>query len=163
MAVSVIGVTSFLKPEGAKHGAVFGVMEQTLWLIRVSRYNVDRKHVSCHLSVILLTALVQCRGTDRQRSQEFVIVQNLYCKHWSGVRVVRHEGHDIESRKFKNRDKQMTFIVRVSTIGVNCGIISFYHWSRIPFLLLLSRNFDFETICLLLSWYPELVMVKRIA
>ncbi len=31
----------------------------------------------------------------------------------AGVRVVRYEGHDIESRKFKNRDKQMPFIVRV--------------------------------------------------
>jgi hypothetical protein len=28
--------------------------------------------------------------------------------------VVRFEGHGIESRRFKNRDKQMTFIVRVS-------------------------------------------------
>ncbi len=33
--------------------------------------------------------------------------------HWCGVRVERYEGHGIESREFKNRDKQMTFIVRV--------------------------------------------------
>ena len=33
--------------------------------------------------------------------------------YWCGVRLVRFEGHDIESSKFKNRDKQMTFIVRV--------------------------------------------------
>jgi hypothetical protein len=32
----------------------------------------------------------------------------------AGVRVARLEGHDIESSMFKNRDKQMTFIVRVS-------------------------------------------------
>ena len=31
----------------------------------------------------------------------------------AGVRVVRYKGHDIKSRMFKNRDKQMTFIVRV--------------------------------------------------
>ncbi len=46
------------------YGAVFGVMMQLLWPIRVSRYNADRKQVSCHLIVILLTALVQCRGTS---------------------------------------------------------------------------------------------------
>ncbi len=113
MAVSVIEVTFSLKPKGAKHGAVFGVMEQTLWLIRVSRYNADRKQVSCQLSVILLTALVQCRGTGRQRSQKMVTVQELNCEYWCVFRIERHEGHDIESRKFKNRDKQMTFIVRV--------------------------------------------------
>jgi hypothetical protein len=31
-----------------------------------------------------------------------------------GVRVVIYKSHVIESRKFKNRDKQMTYIVRVS-------------------------------------------------
>jgi len=41
------------------------------------------------------------------------MVQKLNCDHWSGVRVERFEGHGIESRMFKNRDKQMTFIVRV--------------------------------------------------
>ncbi len=34
--------------------------------------------------------------------------------YWCGVRVEQHEGHDIESSMFKNRDKQMPFIVRVS-------------------------------------------------
>jgi hypothetical protein len=95
------------------YGAVFGVMVQTFWLIRVSRYNADRKQVSYHLIVILLTALVQCRVTSCQRSQEIVMLQNLNCEHWCGVRVVRYKGYVIESRKFKNRDKQMTFIVRV--------------------------------------------------
>ena len=50
-----------------------------------------------------------------ERSQKFVTLQNLYCEQWCGVRVVRYTGHGIESRKFKNRDKQMSFIVRVST------------------------------------------------
>jgi transposase len=52
---------------------------------------------------------VQCRGTSRRRSQKFVMLQNLYCEHWRGVRVVLYEDHGIESRKFKNRDKQMSF------------------------------------------------------
>jgi transposase len=37
------------------------------------------------------------------------MLQNLYCEHWRGVRVVLYEDHGIESRKFKNRDKQMSF------------------------------------------------------
>jgi hypothetical protein len=45
------------------YGAVFGVMVQNLGLIRVSRYNADRKQVGNHLIVILLTALAQYRGT----------------------------------------------------------------------------------------------------
>ncbi len=59
------------------YGAVFGIMLQTLWLIRVSRYNADRKHVSCHPIVILLTALEQCRGTSYQRSRESVMLQKV--------------------------------------------------------------------------------------
>jgi len=39
---------------------------------------------------------------------------NLYCGHWSGVRVVFYKGHGIESRKCKNCDKFLYFIVRVS-------------------------------------------------
>jgi hypothetical protein len=38
---------------------------------------------------------------------------NLYCRHWSGVRVHFYEGHGIESRKCKNCDKFLYFIVRV--------------------------------------------------
>ena len=59
------------------YGAVFGVMAQIFGPIRVSRYNVDRKQVSYHLIVMILTALVQCRVTSLQRSQELVMVQNL--------------------------------------------------------------------------------------
>ncbi len=95
------------------YGAVFGVKVQTIWLIRVSRYNADRKQVSCHLVVILLTALVQCRGTKHGRNQKFVKVQRFYLGVAAGVKAERYEDHDIESRMFKNRDKQMTFIVRV--------------------------------------------------
>jgi hypothetical protein len=47
-----------------KHGAVFGVMVQSCGPIRVSRYNADKKQVSYHLIVILLTALAQYRGTN---------------------------------------------------------------------------------------------------
>jgi hypothetical protein len=79
----------------------------------VSRYNADRKQVSYHMIVILLTALVQCRGTNRRRSQEFVMVQILNWEHWCGVRVERYKGHGIESRMLKNCDKQMSFIVRI--------------------------------------------------
>jgi len=43
------------------------------------------------------------------------------------VRVERYEGHDIESSKFKNRDKQMPFIVRVSG--------SFYFLSQIDAII----------------------------
>jgi len=38
-------------------------MIQTIWPIQVSRYNVDRKQITGHFIVILLTALAQCRGT----------------------------------------------------------------------------------------------------
>ena len=51
-------------------------MVQSCGPIRVSRYNADRKQVSCHLIVILLKALVQCRVTNGQRSQELVMVQD---------------------------------------------------------------------------------------
>lgn len=50
-----------------------------------------------------------------------VTAQKLYCGHWCGVRVERYEGHDIESRMFKNRDKQMTFIVRVMVSDIIIG------------------------------------------
>ncbi len=54
-----------------------------------------------------------------ERSQESVKVQRFYWGVAAGVRVVRYEGHNIESREFKNRDKQMTFIVRVSVCFLN--------------------------------------------
>ncbi len=41
------------------------------------------------------------------------MVQRFYLGAAAGIRVERYEGHDIESRLFKNRDKQMPFIVRV--------------------------------------------------
>jgi hypothetical protein len=41
-------------------------MVQIFGRIRVSRYNVDRKQVSCPLIVILLTAQVQCRAVPRR-------------------------------------------------------------------------------------------------
>ena len=55
------------------YGAVFGVMVQIFGPIRVSRYNADRKQVSCHLIVILLTALAQSRVTilDGVRSESW--------------------------------------------------------------------------------------------
>ena len=49
------------------------------------------------------------------RSHKSIKVPKLYWGHMCGVRVVIYKGHVIESRKFKNRDKQMTYIVRVST------------------------------------------------
>jgi hypothetical protein len=64
----------------------------------VSRYNVDGKLVSCHLNVILLTALAQYRGTSLQRSQELVMVQEFDSEHWSGVLVVRFKGHVIRKQ-----------------------------------------------------------------
>jgi len=49
-----------------------------------------------------------------------ILLSNYACRahksnreHLSGVKVDRYKGHNIESRMFKNRDKQMTFIVRV--------------------------------------------------
>jgi hypothetical protein len=83
---------------GAKHGSVFGVMVQIFGRIRVSRYNADRKQVSYHLIVILLTALVQCRGTSLQRSQDCVMVLEFYCEHLRGVLVVRFKGHVIRKQ-----------------------------------------------------------------
>jgi len=80
------------------YGAVFGVMVQIFGLIRVSRYKADRKQVNCHLIVILLTALAQYRGTSLQRSRDCVMVQKFYCEHWSGVLVVRYEGHVIRKQ-----------------------------------------------------------------
>ncbi len=50
---------------------------------------------------------------NHERSQEFVKAQRFYLGAAAGIRVERYEGHDIESREFKNRDKQMPFIVRV--------------------------------------------------
>ncbi len=41
----------------------------------------------------------------------------IYLGTATGVRVEWYEGHDIENRRFKNRDKQMPFIVRVSISG----------------------------------------------
>ena len=66
------------------------------------------------LQMLYKWALVQCRGTKHGRSQKFVKVQRFYLGAAVRVRVVRYVGHDIGSRKFKNRDKQMPFIVRVS-------------------------------------------------
>jgi len=63
-------------------------MVQIFGRIRVSRYNADRKQVSCHLIVILLTALAQHRGTSLQRSRDCVMVQEFYCEHLRDVRVV---------------------------------------------------------------------------
>ena len=42
--------------------------------------------------------LYECRGTNGQRSQEFVKVQNYNYEHWCGVRVVRFEGHVIKKQ-----------------------------------------------------------------
>jgi hypothetical protein len=95
------------------HGAVFGIQVQIAGRIRVSRYNADRKQVSYHLTVMLLKALAQCRVTSNDRSHKLVKVQNLYWGYWCGVRVMRFKGNVIESSMFKNRDKQMTYIVRV--------------------------------------------------
>lgn len=94
------------------HGTVFGIQVQIAGRIRVSRYKF-------------------------YRSQKTITVQDLNWGHWSsvaiqtisepeschnagfeiragaGVRVVIYKSHVIESSIFKNRDKQMTYIVRV--------------------------------------------------
>jgi hypothetical protein len=83
---------------GANHGAVFGIMVQSCWRTRVSRYKAYRKQVSYHLIVILLTALAQCRGTRLQRSRDLVMVQEFYCEHLRDVRVARIKGHVIRKQ-----------------------------------------------------------------
>ena len=49
-------------------------------------------------------------------ASEWITVQKLNCEHWSGVRVERYEGHDIESRKCKNCDELINYTVRVSVV-----------------------------------------------
>ncbi len=55
---------------------------------------------------------------------------------------MQYKGHDIESRMFKNRDKQMTFIVRV-------------RWSFI-FILISSGH----RICRIIDDIPDFIWVK---
>jgi len=101
------------------HGAVFGVLVQIDWRIRVSRYNADRKQVSCHPTVNIKMGTGAVSRYKLSRNQKSIKVQNLHWGHLCGVRVVIYKGHIIESRMFKNRDKQMTYIVRVSKSAVS--------------------------------------------
>jgi hypothetical protein len=55
-----------LRPEEAKHGAVFANHGKIFWLIRVSRYNVYRKQRMGHGIVILLTVLERSAYTYQQ-------------------------------------------------------------------------------------------------
>ena len=88
-------------------------MAQIVGRIRVSRYKFDRsqefitgyKFDGGHWCSVALQTTSEAKNLSSYTK--------LNCEHWSGVRVVLYKGHVIESSKFKNRDKQMTFIVRV--------------------------------------------------
>ena len=88
-------------------------MAQILGRIRVSRYKFDRsqdfiigfKFDGGHWCSVALQTVIGVRNLSSY--------MKLYCEHMSGVRVVLFKGHFIESTMFKNRDKQMNFIVRV--------------------------------------------------
>ena len=58
--------------------------------------------------------LAQCRGTSYLGARNLSSYMNFYCGHRSGVGLHLYKGHDIESRKCKNCDKFMNYIVRVS-------------------------------------------------
>jgi hypothetical protein len=75
----------------------------------VSRYNADRKQIRGHPIVILLTVLVQCRGTNLKRSQEFIKVQDFNCVQ---MRVSGCNGHYefvLGAVSGKNHDELINF------------------------------------------------------
>ena len=69
-----------------------------------------------------------------------------------GVRAVMYNSHVIESSMFKNRDKQMTYIVRVSKsaviffvmqeLSMGYNAFCFLSFSRIYLLKSFDRNFS---------------------
>ena len=78
-----------MQPEGERHGAVFAVMVQAFWLIRVSRYNVNSEQLISHGILNFIE---------------------------SRCAVALHENQYIVSKAgtvCKNRDEFMYFIVRV--------------------------------------------------
>ncbi len=70
------------------------------------------------------------------RSQEFIKVQNLNCVQRSVSRVEQRIKSRIESSSYKNRDKQMPFIVRVSKCAVTSHGCRIYHESTISVFLM---------------------------
>jgi len=96
------------------HGAVFGVKVQSAWRIRVSRYNWAKWVVSCHHAEVLKMgtgAVSRYRLPPKPEichdTKDWLTGRGAYPGTTAGSCF-------IESRMFKNRDKQMTFIVRVS-------------------------------------------------
>jgi len=77
----------------------------------------------------------------------------------AGIRVVIYKSHVIESRMFKNRDKQMTYIVRVMRSCI-LQIDFFRYYVRfcpvlsgfVPFCPVLSRSVQF---CPVLSSFDQ--------
>jgi coproporphyrinogen III oxidase-like Fe-S oxidoreductase len=90
-------------------------------------YNFYEDYACRGTSLISETDLSRCNkcykmGTSAvsrynfDRSQKTVTMQDYYYGHWSGVGIQLYKGHDIESRKCKNCDKFMNYIVRVSVV-----------------------------------------------
>jgi len=93
-----------------RYGVVFAVRVQVWWPIRVSRYKVDQERVTSHCTLSFIVSTGAPALTERSERQGSRYKQLQIC-------------HGCRS-KSKNRDKQLTHIVRVSISGqfYNC------HW-----------------------------------